>query len=105
MKTHVLKPQIVVALDQLRLPVGAQGERRMAAPDGMLPEMRKGLARLRKIARKILHSFSLLRLDSTGRDSHKDRRFFSRAFQDHSMTSLMASGGCCSTNCANWLKG
>jgi hypothetical protein len=37
----MLHAQFVMSLLQLRLPIGAQSERRVAAADCMFPEMRK----------------------------------------------------------------
>jgi hypothetical protein len=41
MEAHKLESEFFVAASQLRLPIGAQSERRMATPDGVLPEMRE----------------------------------------------------------------
>ena len=39
MEAHVLKPELAAAPRELRLPVGAQRERRVAAADGVLPDV------------------------------------------------------------------
>jgi hypothetical protein len=58
MKTHVLKAKLIVTTQHLRLPVGPQCERRMPAPNRMLPEMRKRFGRLQKVTFKDGHVFS-----------------------------------------------
>ena len=55
MKTHVLETEFVVATQHLRLPVRPQSERRMPAPNGVLPKMRERFGGLQKIASKIGH--------------------------------------------------
>ena len=56
-KAHITKAQLVVAAPQLRLPVGAQRERRVAAADGVFPRMRERRRRLRKVTNKMRHCF------------------------------------------------
>ena len=48
MKTNVLKTKFVVATQHLRLPVRPQRERRMPAPNGVLPKMRECFGRSAK---------------------------------------------------------
>src|ERR1019366_6712905 len=57
-KTDVLKAQFVVAKQHLRLPVRPQRERRMSAPNGVLPKMRECFGGLRKAAYKVGHFLS-----------------------------------------------
>jgi hypothetical protein len=61
-KTDVLKTQLVVAAQHLRLPIRPQCQRRVSAPDGMFPKMRERFGWLRKAARKVWHCFSSLDL-------------------------------------------
>ena len=67
MKTHVLKAEFAVATQHLRLPVRPQRERRMPAPNGVLPKMRECFSGLQKTA---LNRLTTRRGDASLRRSH-----------------------------------
>ena len=49
-KAHVPEPEFPMRARKLRLPVRAQGERGVAAADGVFPEVRQRLRRLTQVA-------------------------------------------------------
>jgi hypothetical protein len=53
MEAHMLKPKLLAAALEMRLPVRSQRERGMTTPDGMFPTVRESRARQGKIANEL----------------------------------------------------
>src|SRR6266567_2888815 len=58
MKAHITEAQLVMAAPQLVLPIRAQRNCGVIAPDRVFPEVRERRCGLRKLARKIRHRSS-----------------------------------------------
>ena len=59
MEPHMLEAQLLMAAPELRLPVGAQRDRRMIASDRVLPEMWQRAAGFGNVTEELDHVYLL----------------------------------------------